>query len=414
MDSSDIASLSLLIILILMSAFFSSAETAFMTVNSIKIRNLSSDGKKSALIAQKVLDEKDKMLSAILIGNNIVNLSASSLATTLSLKLFGSYAVSFVTGLLTLFILVFGEISPKTIASRYSENLAMSYSRIIFFLMIILTPLIFVVNLAAGIVMKLFGADAKGNKEHITEEELRTIVDVGHEEGIIENEERKMINNVFDFGDTIVRELMIPRIDMVSIDINATFDELMDLYRKEQYTRIPVYKDSTDNVIGIINAKDLLLNDNKENFNIKRILREPLFTYEHKNVSELLLEMKKNFHNIVIVLDEYGMAAGLLTLEDILEEIFGEIRDEYDRDEEENIKKINEKEYIVDASMKIDDINEYFNLSLSSQDYESIGGLTLEKLGHLPKEGEECSINELQLKVEKMDKNRIEKLRLYL
>lgn len=414
MDSGDIVALSVLIILILMSAFFSSAETAFMAVNNIRLRTLAGEGKKNAITALKILDEKDKMLSAILIGNNIVNLSSSALATSLTLKIFGNYAVSFATGILTLLILIFGEISPKTLASRYSEKLVLFYAKLIFGLMTILTPLIFIVNIAAGGVLKIFGADSGDIKEHITQEELRTIVDVGHEEGILENEERKMINNVFDFGDIIVRDLMIPRIDMISIDINASFDELMEVYRKEQYTRIPVYEDSTDNIIGIINVKDLLLNDNKNNFKIKDILREPLFTYEHKNVAELLLEMKKNFHNIVIVLDEYGMAAGLVTLEDILEEIFGEIRDEYDRDEEENIKRVKEGEYLVDASMRIDDINEYFNLELSSEDYESIGGLILENLGHLPIEGEECDIEKLHFIVEKMDKNRMEKLRLYL
>ena len=203
MDSGDIVALSVLIILILMSAFFSSAETAFMAVNNIRLRTLAGEGKKNAITALKILDEKDKMLSAILIGNNIVNLSSSALATSLTLKIFGNYAVSFATGILTLLILIFGEISPKTLASRYSEKLVLFYAKIIFGLMTILTPLIFIVNIAAGGVLKIFGADSGDIKEHITQEELRTIVDVGHEEGILENEERKMINNVFDFGDII-------------------------------------------------------------------------------------------------------------------------------------------------------------------------------------------------------------------
>jgi hypothetical protein len=397
-----------------MSAFFSSAETALMTVSNIRLRTLAQSGRKNALILLKILDKKEKMLSAILIGNNIVNLSASALATSLSIKLWGDYAVGLATGVLTLLVLVFGEISPKTLASRYSEDLAMFYAKPIYALMFILTPLIFLVNIFAGAVLFLFGANTRSSKEHITEEEIRTIVDVGHEEGILENEERKMINNVFDFGDTIVRDVMTPRIDMVAIDITADFDELISLYRQEQYTRIPVYEESTDNIVGIINVKDLLLNDNKKDFKIKDILREPLFTYEHQSLAKLFMEMKKNFHNIVIVLDEYGTAAGLLTLEDILEEIFGDIRDEYDRDEEESIKKLGEKEYLVDASMKLGDINEYFNIDLSSEDYESIGGLVLEKLGHLPEENEELEVSDIRIKVEKMAKNRIDTLRLYL
>jgi len=414
LGSGDIAGLSFLVFFILMSAFFSSAETALMTVSNIRLRTLAQSGRKNALILLKILDKKEKMLSAILIGNNIVNLSASALATSLSIKLWGDYAVGLATGVLTLLVLVFGEISPKTLASRYSEDLAMFYAKPIYALMFILTPLIFLVNIFAGAVLFLFGANTRSSKEHITEEEIRTIVDVGHEEGILENEERKMINNVFDFGDTIVRDVMTPRIDMVAIDITADFDELISLYRQEQYTRIPVYEESTDNIVGIINVKDLLLNDNKKDFKIKDILREPLFTYEHQSLAKLFMEMKKNFHNIVIVLDEYGTAAGLLTLEDILEEIFGDIRDEYDRDEEESIKKLGEKEYLVDASMKLGDINEYFNIDLSSEDYESIGGLVLEKLGHLPEENEELEVSDIRIKVEKMAKNRIDTLRLYL
>ncbi len=414
MDGSDIAGLSFLVLCIMMSAFFSSAETALMTISHIRLRTLAQSGKRSALILLKILDNKDKMLSAILIGNNIVNISASALATTLSLKLWGDYAVSLVTGGLTLLILIFGEISPKTLASRYAENLALAYAKPIYVLIFVLTPVIFLVNSVSGLVLRIFGAHRNEGKEHLTQEELRTIVDVSHEEWILENEERKMINNVFDFGETIVRDLMIPRIDIVTIDVHAGFDELIELYRAEQYTRIPVYEDSTDNIIGIINVKDLLLSDSKENFNLRNILREPLFTYEQKNVTGLLLEMKKHFHNMAIVLDEYGMAAGLLTMEDILEEIFGEIRDEYDRDEEESIKKVGDRLYSVDASMKLDDVNEYLALDLQSEEYESIGGLVIEKLGHLPKEREEIEIEGIRIKVEKMDKNRMERLLLYL
>ncbi len=413
MANSEIFGLIILISLIFMSSFFSSAETALMSLNDIKLRNMEQKKEKNTKILMKILDNKGKMLSAILIGNNIVNLSASALATTLTLKIFGNYAVSFTTGILTLLILVFGEIMPKTLASIYSKKIAKIYAKPIYILIYILNPLIFLVNIISTFVLYLFGVK-NIDKEHITEEEIRTIVEVGHEEGVLENEERKMINNIFDFGDTIVKDIMIPRIDMVCLEITAGFDELLDLYRKEKYTRIPIYEGSSDNIVGIVNVKDLLLSDNKENFQIKDIIREPLFTYEHKNIADLLIEMKKNFHNIVIVLDEYGMAAGLLSLEDILEEIFGEIRDEYDKDEEENIKKISDKEYLVDASIKIDDINEYFNLNLKSDDYESIGGIILENLGHLPQQGEQCKIDNLVIKVEKMDKNRIELLRIYL
>ena len=283
-------------------------------------------------------------------------------------------------------------------------------------LMVVLTPVIFIVNKLSMGVLFLLRVDPNKKQDPITEDELRTIVEVSHEEGVIESEEKKMINNVFDFGDAVAKDVMVPRIDMVMVDVNATFDELMELFQNERFTRIPVYEENTDNVIGIVNMKDFILFDHEKekNFSIRDYLRQPLYTYEYKKTAELMLEMRKTFNNIVIVLDEYGATAGLITLEDMLEEIVGEIRDEYDQDEEDDVKEVAPDEYLVNGSAKLDDLNDRLGLELESEDYDSIGGLVIGLLDHLPEEGEEVDYENLHLKVEEMDKNRIGKIRIQI
>lgn len=411
MDTSDVIQLLIIIILLLLSAFFSSAETALTTSNKIRMRSLADEGNKKAKKVLEVTDNSGKMLSAILIGNNIVNLSASSLATTFATKAFGNAGVGIATGVLTLLVLIFGEISPKTLATIHADKIALSYAGIISILMKILTPLIFIVNKLALGLMKLLRVDPNATQNTMTEDELRTIVDVSHEEGVIETEEREMINNVFDFGDAQAKEVMVPRIDMTFADINNTYQELLDIFRKDKYTRLPVYEDSTDNVIGIINMKDLLLYEDKDSFSVRDILRKPYYTYEHKNTAELLVEMKKSSINIAIVLDEYGATAGLITLEDLLEEIVGEIRDEYDMDEEDPIQQINEYEYMVQGSMNLEDLCSTLALDWISEDYDSIGGYLIGLLDHLPTVGECATTPEgVFLRVEDMEKNRINKI----
>lgn len=414
MDPSGDAVIQLLVLLILLalSAFFSSSETALVTVNKIRMRNLAESGNKQAEIVIKTVENQSKMLSAILIGNNVVNLSASSLSTIMASNLFGNKAVGIATGILTLLILVFGEITPKTMATYSAEKISLRFAKYIYFLMTVLTPVIFFVNLLSGLVLKLFGVDTDGKRDAITEDELRTIVEVSHEEGVLETEEKKMITNVFDFGESLAKDIMVPRVDMTFVQVDDTYDQLLEIYRKERYTRIPVYEDSIDNVIGIINVKDLLLLDSKEDFRIRDYLREPLYTYEYKNASELMVEMRKTLNNIVIVLDEYGATAGLITLEDMLEEIVGEIRDEYDADEEESLVELEPGTYRVNASMKLDDLNDRLELNLSSEEYDSLGGLVIGLLDHLPEEGEEVTSDGLRMVVEHVDKNRIETILL--
>ena len=414
MDSSDYIQLLILILLIGLSAFFSSAETALTTVNKIRIRNLAEAGDKSAVTLTKVLEDQGKMLSAILVGNNVVNLTASSMSTTLAMNIWSNKAVGIATGVLTLVILVFGEISPKTISTLYSEKISLKYAKIIYLFMTVMTPVIYAVNVLSSGFLRLVHVDPNRKQEAITEDELRTIVEVSHEEGVIESEEKKIINNVFDFGDSVAKDIMVPRIDMAMVEVGATYDELIDIFREEKYTRMPVYEETTDNVIGIINMKDVLLIDRNEEFHVRDLLREPLYTYEYKNTAELMVEMRQTSNNMIIVLDEYGATAGMITLEDLLEEIVGEIRDEYDEDEEQELVEVGPGEYVVEGSMKLDDLNDQLDLELESEDYDSIGGLIIGQLDRLPEEGESVVCDGIRLVVDRLDKNRIDRVHMYL
>ena len=414
MDSGQALQILIVIGLLALSAFFSSSETAMMAVNKIRVRNLADAGLSSAQTLMKVLDNQPKMLSAILIGNNIVNISASSLATILVTRAFGDMYVGVGTGILTLLVLIFGEITPKTSATLYSETMALRFAKPIYMIMQVLTPVIFIVDKLSQGVLRLLHVDPNKKQDAITEDELRTIVEVSHEEGVIESDEKKMIYNVFDFGDSVAKDIMVPRIDMTFIDVDATFSEVIEVFREVKYTRYPVYEETTDNVIGIINIKDLLLTENQKKFCIRDYLREPLYTYDFKKTAELMVELRKTQNNIAIVLDEYGATAGLITLEDMLEEIVGEIRDEYDEDEEDLIRRIGPREYVVEAAMKLDDLNDQLGLDLESEDYDSIGGFIIGLLDHLPEEGEEVTHKTLRFVVDKVDRNRIDKIHLYI
>ena len=404
----------IIIVLLILSAFFSSSETALTTVSRMRILSLAEEGNSSAVTLLKVIDNKEKMLSAILIGNNIVNISVSSFTTNLVTDLFGNYAVSIATAILTVLVLIFGEITPKTLATISNEKLALRFASVVYWLMYILTPVIFLINKLSSLVMKLFRIDKSEKKSTYTENELKTIVNVSHAEGVIEADEREMLQNIFEFGDRQAKDIMIPRLDVCMIDVDSTYEEIMNVFQANRYTRIPVYENTTDNVIGIINIKDLLLYRHGESFNIRNYLRQPYFTYEYKGLSDLLLEMKKASVNITIVLDEYGAASGLLTLEDLIEEIVGDIRDEYDYDEEDELRPINENEYIAEAHMKLDDLNDMLKINLSSPEYDSVGGFIIEKLDRIAKSGDIVETPDVTLIVDSINKNRIEKVHIIL
>ena len=412
MDAPGVIQLLFLITLIFLSAFFSSAETALSTVNRVRMRTLEDEGDKRAARVNKILGKYSKMLSAILIGNNVVNLSASALATTLAMRI--SFPVGIATGILTIVVLLCGEILPKTWAMHSSEKLSLAYSGIIYVLMQILTPVIFLVDKIANAILHLLHVDPN-KKVSMTEADLRTYVEVGHEDGVIESEEREMIYNVFDFSDALAKDIMIPRINMVTVDVADTYEEVLSVFRESMYTRLPVYQDDKDNIIGVINIKDFILTENPKTFHVKDILRDAHYTYEYKKVADLLIEIREKTTNVTFVLNEYGATVGMITLEDLLEEIVGEIRDEYDADEAELIQKKGERSWLVEGSMKLDDINDELGTDLDSEDYDSISGIIIENLDRLPEDNEEVTLdNGIHLKVQGIDQNRIKKVLITL
>ena len=414
MDSGLVIQIVTIIILLMLSAFFSSAETSLTCVNLVRIHTLAEGGDKRAARVEKILSNPGKMLSTILIGNNIVNISASSLVTTFTIKVFGNYAVGIATGVLTVLVLMFGEILPKTAANLCAEKLALAYSFFILKLIWLLTPIVFLVDKLSQFLMKLLGIDTSKTGSGMTETELKTYVDVSHEEGVIESDEREMILNVFDLNDSLARDIMIPRIDMTMVDVETGYRSLQAVFKETMFSRIPVYEGEEDNIIGIVTLKDFFSNG-RTDFSLRSIMREAYYTFETKKTDELLNEMRESSNSIAIVLDEYGACAGLITMEDLLEEIVGEIRDEYDEEEKQLIQKISAHRYRIDGSVKIDDVNDALGTSYESEDYDSIAGLLIEALDRLPAQGESVTLADgTTLLAEKIEKNRISHVLLTL
>lgn len=414
MDSGEVLQIGIVIGLLVLSALFSLAETAMADVSKIRIRGLAEAGDKQAQMLMKVFERHGKMINTILICDTAANLAAAILMTLLVTTHFGRQYVWAGAVPAAFLVLILGETAPKTAAALYAEKLSLALAKPVYGLMVLFTPVLFLVEKLSNLVLLLFRINPKKKPEAITEEDLRTIVEVGHEEGVIESDEKKMIYNVFDFGDSVAKDIMVPRTDMACIDAEATYEEFMEVVREQMYTRYPVYEETTDHVIGIINIKDVLLAERRQEFCIRDYLREPYYTYEYMKTADLMVELRKTQNNIAIVLDEYGATAGLITLEDMLEEIVGEIRDEYDEDEEDFIRRLGPSEYVVEASMHLDDLNDLLGLSLESEDYDSIGGFMIGMLDHLPEQGEEVTFQNLRLVADQVDGNRIDKVHIYL
>ena len=415
MDSAQIMNIISLIILLILSSLFSCSETAFLSVSKIKIRTLAEEGNKKAKLVESLLDNQDRLLSAILVGNNLVNIGASSLTTATIMAIFGDGAqtVAIATGVVTLCILIFGEITPKSLATQNADKLVFALAPFIRFVCIITKPVVFVLNIITGFIIKLLG----GNQEHgpsLTEEELKTIVTVGHEEGVLEKEEKEMIHNVFEFGETEIKEIMTPRIHVESLPDDCTYDELMNVYHDAQYSRYPIHDESFDEIIGVLNMKDLLFIDiDKEHFDVKKYMRETFVVYEFNQVNDVFASMRKEHATLAIVLDEYGVMSGIVTFEDIVEEIVGEIDDEYD-EVNDSIIKINDHEYLVDGSLNLNEVNDEIDTHFESEDFESIGGLVLGEFSGVPKIKDKIEFPGVTIIIEKMHKNRIELLRLII
>ncbi len=404
----------ILVVLISLSAFFSSSETALSSISRIKLLNMVEENVKNAGTVQKLLESPQKLLSAILVGNNIVNIGASSLATAIAIEVSPKNGVGIATVFMTIILLVFGEITPKTMAAENSEKTALLVAKPVSLIVKALTPVVKIFDVVTCGIIKLMGGRNDDKTPTITEAELKTMVNVSHEEGVLEIDEREMINNVFDFGDYRAKDVMTPRTEMVTVSKDATYDEVMKIFRDERFSRIPVYDEDIDDISGILYLKDVFFTDDTENFSPEKYMREALFTYESKEVRKLLKEMRTNRIAMAIVLDEYGGTSGLVTVEDMVEEIVGEIADEFDDDEDDDIELVKENEYLVDGTTRIDDINEMLGTQLKSDDVETIGGYVIGILGRFALAGETVDTDGLEIKVEEIEKNRITKLRIKL
>lgn len=414
MDSTvEILQIILLAILLCLSGFFSAAETAFTSLSRLKVRQMEDEGMKGAHTVKYVLSNPKKLLGSILVGNNIVNIAATSISTSILLSIFGKDGVVIATVAMTLFILLFGEITPKNIAANNPSKIAGHLASAIKFIMMILTPLVFIFNVMTNIIFRLFGIKDTDKSSIITEEDIKVLLNVAHEESVLEMEEREIINNVFEFGDMQAKHAMVQRIDMVAIDIEDSYDEIIDIFKEDKLSRMPVYKETIDDIVGILNIKDLMFMSQEEidNFKVEDFMREPYFTYEFKKITQLLEDMKTERAHIAIVLDEYGGTAGLLTIEDLVEVLVGDIEDEYDEDEDE-IVQINDHEFLIDGSTKLEEVGELLGVELESEDFDSIGGYIIGHLDRLPEENEVIELENAVFCIQEIEKNRIKVIKM--
>jgi CBS domain containing-hemolysin-like protein len=392
-----------LIVLLFLSGFFSSAETALFSISRTKARHLAKNKQKSYILIKQMKDDPHRLLSTVLIGNNIVNVGAAALATSVTFHYFPNYAVGIATGVMTFLILVFGEVLPKSMATRNNILIARMAIYPIYWFSIFCYPVVIFLNFIPKLTGKIKKTPA------VTEEELMTFVEVVEEEGEIKEEEKELIHNIFEFDDTNASEIMAPRADMFVIEA----DEKLNLEEivKSGFTRIPVIEDDIDHVIGIINIKDLFLHEvtSDEEIDVRKVMTTPYFVPENKKLDKLLHQFKKRKHHMAIVVDEHGGVSGLITLEDALEEIVGEISDETDK-EEPHIVKHKVKEWVVLGKSDVDEVNEIIGMDIpDSKDYDTFSGYVLNAIGRIPKEKEKFTFGHYNVTVEEMDGNRIKK-----
>ncbi|QUH24987.1 HlyC/CorC family transporter [Serpentinicella alkaliphila] len=414
MFGSSLGKIVLLLFLLILSAFFSTSETALMALSKIRARHMVDDEIVGAELVSRLIKEPSKLLGTILVGNNIVNIAASAIATSLAIDYYGDSGVVVSTVIMTFLVLVFAEITPKSWAAQNAERVSVRVGRPMAFIITVLHPIVIVFTFITSGLMKILRINNNHNRPFITEDELRTVVNVSQEEGVLEIDEKEMIHKVFEFGDLQIKDVMIQRTDIVAIDVRLTYEEIIQVIRNEKYTRYPVFKEGIDNIIGILNLRDLLFTENiNDNFDIYNYIRTPYYTFEYKRIAELFKEMKKKKVQIAIALDEYGGTAGIVTMEDLIEEIVGDIQDEYDEQENE-IEAINHNEYILKGNIRLELVNELLGVNLEAEDIDSIGGLMISELGRLPKLGESIKYSNTKLVLEELEGNRIKKIRIFI
>lgn len=389
-----------LIVSLFLCAFASAAETSFTSISRIKLKNLVEEGDPKGIEIDHLLANPNKFLSTILVINSVAVIVASSMSTVLALRYFGSLGELIETILISLIVLIFCEITPKTAAVQNPLRWAKIFVRPVRDAAWVLQPIVWSLGAITTSLVRVMGGQVKHGGPFVTEEELRLLVTVGEEEGVLEEDETEMIHSIFEFADTTVREVMIPRIDMVTLESDATVDEAVDLALQGGFSRIPVYKESIDDIIGVLYTKDMLkqLRENHNALLIRDLVRPAYFVPETKKLDDLLREMQQKHVHMVIVVDEYGSVAGLVTIEDLVEEIVGDIQDEYDR-EEKLYEQVNENEYIFAAKISIDEFNELMDTRLDDSDYETLGGFLYAQLDKIPNVGDTVTFNNLTLTV---------------
>ncbi|NQS72918.1 MAG: HlyC/CorC family transporter [Methanoculleus sp.] len=402
----------LFFICLLLSGFFSSSEVALISITRAKVHALLSQGRKGAEALDILKRSTDTVLITILIGNNIANIAAASLATAIAIGIYGDVGIGIATGVTVILMLIFGEIGPKMYASRHIEELALRVSRPILYLSKAIYPVLWI----SDHIKQQFAFRPGVTEQVVTEEEIKEWIDVGEEEGTIEEQEREMLYSVLRFGDTTVREVMTPRVDAIMIGDTSTLENALSIFNETGFSRIPVYHEQIDNVIGLLNVKDIFAAAFRQQMDvtIKELMYEPCFVPESKKIDELLKELQVKKQHMAVVLDEYGSFAGIVTVEDMLEELVGEIMDEFDEEEPE-VQQIEEGVYLVDARAWVGHLNKNLNLDLPLTDsYETLGGLVIDRLGYIPRRGEVAKIEEsnIELIVMQMRGRRIVKVKM--
>lgn len=408
--------LAIVLTLVLISAIISLAETAFLNMSKGKLRYLIDEQVPRAEKLSALLEDQESVYQTMIVGNSLVNVAASALgASWINLQQptsSGVYNLLIGIGVMTVLILIFGEIVPESIARRHPERvslLTMGITRVFLFL---LHPFVIIFYGISGAVLRLFGIKRRAEETGMTKEEFRNIVDGSVEEGLLDLEEKEIIENVTEFGILRVGDIMTQRYDMVALDVDSPYEDVVETIRREKYSRIPVYRDTTDDIVGILNVKDLMFVQGSPGFSLKDFIRPAYFTYEFKLVAELFRELRRERTHIAVVLDEYGGTVGIVTIEDFLEAIVGEIDDEYDDEPESAIEKVAESTYEMDGMTKLSDLNDELGFAIESEDVDTIGGFIIELLGNFPGQGQVIAWQNLEFTVTETEKNRVNRVRI--
>ncbi len=417
MESHSIFSIIIIALSIIFIAVLSSSESSFIAVNKIRIRSLMEKGDSRAKAVQKILDEHDKLFSAVILSGNLFTVLATSIGTALALKYFGEDGIIIAIIVMTFLTVVFGELAPKTFAVTHSEKVSLLLARPVAFYIRLISPLVWIFKITSNLIIRMLGGKKKSVSPFVTEEEIKTMINIGEEEGTLEEEEKQMLHKVFEFGDKVVTEAMVPRTEIVSIPDDSTVGDALKLVLEEGYSRYPVVKENIDSVIGILYVKDIvkqMAQGKIQNYTpITEIVREAYYIPENKMVTELLDEMQKNKFQIAIVMDEYGGTAGLITLEDIMEEIVGGLQDEFEAMEgEKEVEIIDERTFIVAGQTGLDEINELVGVELVSKDFHTIGGFVFGLFRRLPKVGEQVRYHNLRFLILEMENRKISKIKI--